>query len=286
MLLELLEQKSNFTSSEIQIADYILKNPYDISDLTVQMLADVTFTSKSSIYRLHKKLGVDSFEKFKRRISQELIEKSRLTDLLKDEPFSKNSSISDVINILPSFYDSAVNNTRISLDKALLLRLVRKLKEAEKIDIYGSGITYSCALGAMFRFQAIGLNCTAQSAMNEHYIVYNKKKNIVAILLSFTGGNPAVMRIASFLKKQGIYIIGIGGAIGDLKSLCNAYIEIYQKELIMNMEIITPYVSMTYIFDVLFAALMVSDFEKNLKVSLDVLHIADYPARYKKFNKE
>ena len=94
------------------------------------------------------------------------------------------------------------------------------------------------------------------------------------------------MRIASFLKKQGIYIIGIGGAIGDLKSLCNAYIEIYQKELIMNMEIITPYVSMTYIFDVLFAALMVSDFEKNLKVSLDVLHIADYPSRYKKFNKE
>ncbi len=286
MLIELLEQKEDFTSSEIQIADYILKNPFDISELTIQKLADATFTSKSSIYRLCKKLGVDSFERFKQKIGQELIEKNRLADLLEDEPFSKSSTISDVINILPSFYDSAVNNTRISLDKALISKLVRKIKGAEKIDIYGSGITYSCALAAMFRFQAIGLNCTAQSSMNEHYIVYNKKKDMVAILLSFTGGNPAIMRIARFLKKQGIYIIGIGGAIGELKTLCNAYIEIYQKELIMNMEIITPYVSMTYIFDVLFAALMVSDFEKNLNVSLDVLHQADYPSRYKKFNKK
>ncbi|WP_294379020.1 MurR/RpiR family transcriptional regulator [uncultured Clostridium sp.] len=150
--------------------------------------------------------------------------------------------------------------------------MTKELNKAEKIDIYGSCITESCANAAMFKFQSIGKECSVYSAINEHYIMSVKNRKITAILLSFTGGNSGMVHIAKCLKKCGIYTLGIGGIESDeLKKQCSEYIEVYQKNLVMSLEMLMPYISMTYIFDVLFASLLVKDFDCHLNNAIDVM---------------
>lgn len=124
----------------------------------------------------------------------------------------------------------------------------------------------------MFKFQSIGKECSVYSAINEHYIMSVKNRKITAILLPFTGGNSGMVHIAKCLKKCGIYTLGIGGIESDeLKKQCSEYIEVYQKNLVMSLEMLMPYISMTYIFDVLFASLLAKDFDCHLNNAIDVM---------------
>lgn len=273
MVIEKLKEKRGFTNSEKIIADYILKNPFDILNLTASDLGDLTFTSKATVFRLCKKLEVESYDEFKYRIQLEMIQMNRLNELLENEPFNKNSSLNDVINILPSFYDKAINYTKLAIDDYALKRTITQLNKAEKIDIYSSGITSSCATAAVFKFLSIGKECANYTAVNEHYIMSILDKNIVAILLSFTGCNPGIVKIAKYLKELNIYTIGIGGLkTTELKEQCNEYIEIYQQDLVMSLEMMTPFISMTYIFDILFSGLLVRNYDKHFADALKVLN--------------
>lgn len=277
MLFEQLEEKRGFTSSEIQIANYILENPLEIVELTASELGERSYTSKSTVLRLCKKLEFSGYNELLRKLELEINEKNRLMALLDKEPVNKDSSFRDIVNIIPSVYDQAITNTKMMLDYKSMNRVINRLKETTKLDIYGLGITYSCATAAMFKFLSIGIECTAQTGINEHYIMATKKqKNRAAIIVSFTGENPIMIKTAKYLKGIGTYIIGIGSNESDkLKKECDEYIDVYSKHLVMSMEVLTPFISITYIFDLLFSALLVSDFDNNLKYSLDVIDYED-----------
>ncbi|GGP08490.1 MurR/RpiR family transcriptional regulator [Oceanobacillus neutriphilus] len=281
MLFDQLEEQREFTASEIQIANYILENPLQIAELTASELGKSTFTSKASVLRLCKKLGVAGYSDLRRKIELEMNERKRLLALLDEEPVNRDSSFKDVVNIIPSIYDKAVTSTKMMLDDASIQRIIHKIKTANKLDIYGIGITYSCAETAMFKFQSIGVDCTALTGINEHYIMSTKhQKNRVAIVISFTGENSTMLKTAEYLKGIGTYLIGIGGRESDkLKNVCDEYIGVYSKQLIMSMEMVTPFISITYIFDLLFAGVLVSNYDNNLKYALDVIE-------YKKILKE
>lgn len=274
MIIDALEKQHKFTNSEIKVANYILENyNSNLLSLTSKELGEKTYTSKSTILRLCKKTGVYTYSEFIRKLEVEFNEKERVKQLLNSEPVNENTNINDIVNIVPSLYDKALTNTKISLNYQSLNQIIKILNEANIIDIYGVGISYDCASTAKFKFQSIGLNCSAHNGLNEHYALSTKRlKNRVAIVISFTGENEIMVSTAKFLKGLGTYIIGIGSDNAyKLKKECNEYLDIYSKELIMSMEMVAPFISITYVFDLLFTALLTSNFNKNLQYSLDVI---------------
>ncbi|WP_245871409.1 MurR/RpiR family transcriptional regulator [Streptococcus penaeicida] len=64
-LIEKLELQS-FSPSEQEVVDFILKEGDNISDLSVGKIAEATFTSKSSLVRIAKKLGYSGWTDFKK----------------------------------------------------------------------------------------------------------------------------------------------------------------------------------------------------------------------------
>ena len=276
MIFEKLEDQTNFTNSEKCIAEYILKNPFSIAEVTAAELGKMTLTSKATVFRFCKKLGVKSFDELKQQIQYESHEKERVRHFMKKEPFDQTSTIRDVTGNLPFFYDSAIISTNAMMDNGQLARIIKRLKDAEIIDFYGVGITHSCAEAAVFKFQTIGKTCAAYSFLNEHYAVSQKHKKKVSIMLSYTGGNQGIINCARKLKKLKMYVIGIGGVVStELKECCDEYIEIYQKDLVTSFEVMTPYISMTYILDVLFAGLLVQDFDRHFEDAMEAKELSD-----------
>lgn len=78
MLLERLESKEGFTNSERQIADYILKNPTKIQNLTATELGSNSYTSKATVLRLCQKLDLSGYSDLRMTLIKEISEKDRL----------------------------------------------------------------------------------------------------------------------------------------------------------------------------------------------------------------
>ncbi len=191
--------------------------------------------------------------------------------------FNGNSSLKEIMNLIPSFYDSALRHTKLMVDASVMQKVIKRLRDAEKVEIYGSGITYSCAMTAEFKFLSVGKECSVYNAINEHYEVATNKRNKIAFVLSFTGRNSGMIQIAQYLKNQKVYVVGIGAESKDnLQKYCDSYLEVYQKNLVSGMEMMSPFISITYIFDILFASLLVDDFDRHMLDAMEVQRISEY----------
>lgn len=60
-----------------------------------------------------------------------------------------------------------------NLDKAMIYR-AEKIRRAEKVDLYGSGVTESIAELCAFKFETLGIECAVHNGINEHYFLSEK----------------------------------------------------------------------------------------------------------------
>lgn len=278
MIVEKLKEKKNFTGNEIVIAEYILDNMAKIQKMTADELAKETYTSKASVVRFCKKMNVEGYRNFQRKLEAELNEIYRISCLINKEPINKESTIKDIIHTIPSIYETALVNTKLLFEEETIAKVIFKVTHAQSIELYGAGVCQTIARLAAFKFNSVGVDSVSFDGINEHYVTLNKDKpNKVALLLTLSGANPYIITCAKYLKRNGYYIVGIGGNNHEeLSRYCNDYIEIYTKEMILSLEIITSHTAMNYIIDILFASLLANNYDRNIKASLDVIKNKDF----------
>lgn len=273
MIFQFLEEQKDFTPNEQVIADYILNNTSKVIELTAEELAMETYTSKATVLRLCKKIGVKGYRDFIRLLNDELKEKYRISALIDKNPINNKSTLQDIVETIPSIYETAVGQTKLLFDLKALQRTINYLRDTSILEIYGTGIDESLARMAMFKFNTIGIPAMAFEGLNEHYVMANKdRKNKTAIVLTFSGHNSYIIYASRYLKKCHYTVIGIGGNEHDeLSDICDEYIEIYTKELILGFEVLSTYTAMNYVLDILFSSLLASQYKKNVDVALQVV---------------
>ena len=62
MIIEKLMKQADFTDVEKSIAAYLMKNGFDVKNMSIQSLARATFSSPSTITRFCRKLGLDGYK--------------------------------------------------------------------------------------------------------------------------------------------------------------------------------------------------------------------------------
>lgn len=273
MILEKLKEELNFTNHEKEVAHYILENMEKIPEMSTAQLAQANFTSKATIVRFIRKLGLPGYQEFKLKLVEEINQKNRIGQLLVNEPITDKSSYSDIINTLPMLYDKAVTNTRLSLDKNRMKRINHVLQGAACIDLYGTGISYILAQSAAFKFSTLGLECSAYESINGHYLAARKNKKTIAFLISFTGANNAVTQMAQYLREAtNNYVVGILGPYNDvIREYCHEVVEIPNRDSLLSLDVITSFSATTYVLDIFFSLLLSSRYEEHAKSSLEMM---------------
>ncbi len=273
MLMEKLKEQTDFTNLEKEVARYVLENLERIPGMSSKELAEASFTSKATVVRLSQKLGLAGYLDFKLKLVEEINQKNRLSQMLEVEPITGKSSYSDIIHTLPVLYDKAVTNTRLALDKNAVNRINQVLQRAECVDFYGTGISYILAQSAVFKFATLGLECSAYESINAHYLAARKNKKTIAFLISFTGANRTVIRIAKYLREAtGNYVVGLAGPHSQvLRKWCHEIVEIPNRDSLLSLDVITSFSAVTYVLDIFFSLLLAKRYEEHAKSSLEML---------------
>lgn len=272
MLLVQLREMKNFTNHERDVAEYILGHMDQIPDISAGELARASLTSKATVVRLSKKLGLSGYQELKLRLVAEMNQSERISQLISKEPITGNSSYSDIILTLPGLYDKAITNTRLTLDKNTMMRIGRFLQGAECIEIYGTGISYVLAQAAAFKFATLGLECSAYESINGHYLAARKHKRTVAFLISFTGANRTVERMGEYLMTAtNNHIVGILGPHSQVTGKwCHEVVEIPNRDSVLSLDVITSFMAGNYVFDIFFSMLLAGCQEEHVKSSLEM----------------
>lgn len=273
MLIEQLQTRQDLTASERAIAEYILKGTADLGTLSTAQLAQATHTSKATITRLCKKLNLSSYRQFQQTLEKEQAISRRLAQRLQECPINRDTTYDDVLRILPAFYENSIYETALQLDKHTILKAMQRIRCAEKVDIYGSGVTQSIAQLAAFKFSTLGIECGTYSGLNEHAILADRcPKDKAIIMISLTGGNPTMIHVARWLKRRNYYMLGIGGASrAGLAELCSDYIQVPMEQNVLGMEIVKAFNGINYVFDILFSLLLAKDYDHNRDVAAQLL---------------
>ena len=253
MIKEQLQKKIKFTYQESMIADYILKNPLCILNMTAKELADSTFSSSSTIVRFCKKLGFAGYPAFQRQYAREYGTKEQFNEKI----VLSNVTLDKAPSVLDNVYQYVIKETQLLLDNSDLRKITQLLLSAKKIDLYGSDFNY-------FALQTFALNLStlhkpvqAFNSVNNFYVSDLNPEDNVSIIISHSGKNPAMLRIAYELKKRNITTIALTNSVEDsLKNICNYSLYVFTSDEHSRIGSLQWTISVNYILHILYLCLL------------------------------
>lgn len=251
MIKELFETIT-LTPQEKNVVQYIQEHPECLLNINAKELAKLTYVSSPTIIRLSKKLGFTGYHDFQLTYVQEyMLHQKNLSSRL-----TKESSIDDVIQILPQIYDQVFHETKNMIQKEAFVRTINYMLQAKQIDFYANDNNYSEIQTIALKLNSIGIRAQVFNTINSVYLDHINPQETIAFVVSHSGSNKTMIDAAYALRKKRIRVVGVTGRLSqDLELICNEnlYIDSYNHHLPHS--IMLYGLSIHYIFDVLYTAL-------------------------------
>lgn len=274
-----LKYLDNLTNTEKSIKDFILHNLKETSQLSQEELANKVHCSTSAISRFIKKLSYPHYKEFQIQLIKDLSE-----DLHKEAtidynfPFNKNNTQFEISKNIASLYQDAIINTLSLIDSTQLHQVIRLLYHAKFIDIYAVTNNVQLALNFQDKMQTIGryVNVSIIS-QTQRYMALASDQNHVAIIISYSGKTPEMIKVAQILKKQNTPFIYIGAPQDSIIKRLSTY-QLYvtdREDMNIKISYFASHIATQYILDCLFGCIFKIDFEDNMDYHLNSYNLLD-----------
>lgn len=195
-LVQQLRQKRNFTSTEADIADYILAHQDDIAEMTINELAAATYTSKAAVARMCTKLGLDGYRSFKVAFAIEL-ERRRFErhDVDVDRPFSQHDGAGAVMRSISLIEKEALDSCYAAISPGSIDRAARMLLRAKHIYCHAIGDTYISVTAFSNMLMKLGIHCLMMDRYGERMsMARGVVPGDVVLFVSYSGGTMPYLR--------------------------------------------------------------------------------------------
>ena len=261
-----LESPQIFTETERSVADYIRDFPQNISDMSIQALAQITYTSTPTVLRVCKKLGYDGFKSFKKALLLEIEnEKNMKAQIDASRPFRKYETPSRIVGALSSLYADSVQATTAMLQLASLNKIAKDIFAAKRFFLYAVGDTgITCQLFANKLLKVNIYPILATRHNQELQETYNVRPDDYALFVTYKGMNKTLTSCAAALKRRRIRT-GLITSNGEspLFRLCTETILLPNAESSSNIGTFYSQVSIGFVLNALYAVIYEIDYERH-----------------------
>lgn len=189
-ILDALRRRHNFTSTECEIADFVMTHPDDVVDMRINDLADATYTSTATVARLCRKLGVDGYREFRVSLARE-VEASRqqTLDVNPDLPFFEGSNTQQIMRSIGALTKQAVDSCMTTVSFSDIRKAARMIRGARHVALYAVGDSYVSTIGLTNLLIKIGI-VTYSPIQNGDSVVATQilGPQDLAIIVTYSGG--------------------------------------------------------------------------------------------------
>lgn len=268
-LLMQMKRVQDLSPSERQIVNYILNDPESVSSMGIVELARRTYTSTSTVMRVSKKLGMDSFIDFRLQLAADLKDYLDSAMLFKNgAPIAQHDSIQDIVDKVTSSNVRAVVDVKRLNDPAAFERVVAMMCGAKQLDFYGSGMSNLICHDAMIKALRLGVPSTAYAYYSEMaMLAKTSDATHLGVVISYTGQTEDTLRVARILKENKVPSVSITSYSGNaLLELCTENLYVDSEETVFRVGGMSSRLSGLHVLDILFTAYMNEDREHLQKI--------------------
>ncbi len=266
LLINRIRDFDKLSETEIKISEYILAHPNEVISLSIQQLAQRTFTSTATITRYCKKLQTDGFTDFKVRLTRELSTSPRGQRVRDDLPFNKNESTNQILESILNLNYQSMQDTYNSIDQQQLNRVARAIHQSPHIYLYGTGQSLILCQDFQYKLFRIEKDCNLESAVGFQFMkTHTQPKDSLAIVISDYGTSINNLRIMTSLKDRNVPIVLITGPNDNpLVPLADEVIHVApQEELMTKMASFSSRTAIQLVLDMIYALVFSFDYEMN-----------------------
>ena len=278
-----LKRMNKLTSTEQGIVNYILTNPEELEKISSRQLAELTYTSPATVVRICQKLGFSGYSEFKIKYLQEVNQTPRMDQINRTNPITSEDSLHRIVNKVAALEITAIEQTKKGIDLDQLNRVSELLNQATCIDFYAFDNNLHLAKNACSHFLYAGKQAVIHDSSNAQFMqAFASVEGHVAIIISRTGENPMLYRIANVLRERKIPLLVLTvSRHSSLAKISTEHLYLYNVHRFTDMGTILFQTSVQYLFDLLFAILFSRNFENSVKQNEMYEEINEYHQFYK-----
>ena len=282
-----LKRMNKLTSTEQGIVNYILTNPEELEKISSRQLAELTYTSPATVVRICQKLGFSGYSEFKIKYLQEVNQTPRMDQINRTNPITSEDSLHRIVNKVAALEITAIEQTKKGIDLDQLNRVSELLNQATCIDFYAFDNNLHLAKNACSHFLYAGKQAVIHDSSNAQFMqAFASVEGHVAIIISRTGENPMLYRIANVLHERKIPLLVLTESRhSSLAKISTEHLYLYNVHRFTDMGTILFQTSVQYLFDLLFAILFSRNFENSVKQNEMYEEIKEYHQFYKEAQK-
>ena len=276
VILKLKMMRENFSKMEQKIADYILKHPEEVKQLTTYQVAKVCKTSQASIVRFAKKMGFSGYPDFKLSLSQDMGVLSAKKEVsIIDSEIGSNDSLQEVCQKVARENMRAIEDTYSLLDFKELEKAVKALGKAKKIMILGAGFSGVVARDLSYKLLELGKDVVFESDFHMQFsLLTTMISRDILFVISYSGKTKEVYEITKKAKERGIQIITLttiaGNPIRDLGDITLNTVELNKN---FRATALSPRISQMTVIDMLYVKLILEnkEMEENILEAMEIV---------------
>lgn len=180
-----------FTKTETVIAGYILAHLPEVSTMTITQLAEATYTSRSAVQRLCRKVGAEKYPEFRVELAREIERNAALAHRVDpNQPFGRDATTSGIVNALAQLSHRAIDETAATMSIEEVKKAGEVISKARRVVLYGVGDTMASLETFSSLLLKSGIVCAKGYDSNDRYALGGfLDANDVAVLASYTGVN-------------------------------------------------------------------------------------------------
>ncbi|MGM0168456.1 hypothetical protein IGI39_004211 [Enterococcus sp. AZ135] len=269
MLLQEKLESYPFSPSERQVVDYLLKQAYDIQEKTTAEIAKATFSSKSTLTRIAKKLNYSGWNALKKDYLNELAYLERTHSTIDaNYPFDNRDSYVSVANRIAQLQTESIEDTRSLLTHDELRAVTNLIRNAKTVHVFA--VSNNLLLAQEFAHQMKRIKKNVQIHALQSEILFDAalaEPDSCAIIISYSGETTILDQVANLLKENQIPIIAIT-SIGENSTARKAEITLRtatREKLYSKISTFSTDASISYLLNVLYACTFNEDYGYNLK---------------------
>lgn len=268
MLIQEKLDTTPFSNSEQVIADFIKKEKFNIENLSTTQIAQLTFSSKSTLVKLAKRLHFKGWTDFKKAYIEELhyLEKSK--DLIDANiPFTAEDHFLTIANNISRVKQEAIEDTLSLLSVKTINTAYRILTQAKTIHVIA--VTNNLLLANEFQYNMsrIGKRVIVHSLHGEGILASTMADEAECVIVISYSGETGSLRpmIENFHKNQVPIILISNFGESSFSVLSDAHIKISTREtLYSKIGTFANDASITYILDFLYSIVFSKNYAQNL----------------------
>ncbi|GAA0709070.1 MurR/RpiR family transcriptional regulator [Paraclostridium ghonii] len=262
-ILEYIKQNyEDFTDREKLIADYLLTNNESIINLSAKEIGELTNTSAATLIRFSKKLGFESLNEMKLKLSISLRDKKDNTDF---EYINKKLETTDIIYGIKKSIDTVMEKTVNLIQEEDLEKAIELLSKAKNIYIYSVGVSGLVGQDFYYKLSRINKRCVAH--VDTHLQITSSilmEPGDVAVAISYSGTTKEVIKCIENANKNNVPVICITKASinNKLEGLSDITLKVPYVEKSLREGAMSSRISQLAVIDMLFIGMAKGNLEE------------------------